>query len=155
MWKRFQRYRALDPQARKLFGRAVTLLAGIALSLRFRGFNATNAALQKRLLACAPGETPPGALSDMVEKTCRMVSAAAHYGMLRPTCLVESLALWYLLQGQGIPAQLRIGVRKSVKKLEAHAWVEYEGTALNQKEQAHRHYAAFERGLSGLPGERS
>ena len=155
MWKRFQRYRALDPRARKLFGRAVTLLAGIALSLRLRGFSATNAALQKRLLAHAPREILPGNSAETVQKTCRMVSAAAAFVILRPTCLVESLALWYLLEGQGIPAQLRIGVRKAAQKFEAHAWVEFDGVALNQEEQPHRHYAAFEPGFSDLPGEKS
>jgi len=82
-----------------------------------------------------------------------MVRAGARYGILRPTCLVESLALWYLLQKQTIPAQLRIGVRTLPEKFEAHAWVEYQGVALNQSEEQHRHYAAFDRGFSNLPGE--
>ena len=49
-----------------------------------------------------------------------------------------------MLRRQGYAAKLRIGVRKKAGKLEAHAWVEYEGAALNQAEQMHRHYAAFE-----------
>jgi hypothetical protein len=74
---------------------------------------------------------------------------------LRPTCLVESLALWYLLQEQRVPADLRIGVRKMSGEFEAHAWVEYAGAALNQTEEQHRHYAAFDRGFSDLPGDPS
>jgi hypothetical protein len=155
MWKRFQRFRALDPKARKLFGRAVILLPSIALSLRLRGFNATNEALQKKLLARAPQDSTSANSAGTVQKTCRMVGAAARYGILHPSCLVESLVLWYLLQEQGIPAQLRIGVRKSAQKFEAHAWVEYQGVALNQQEEAHRHYAAFDRGFSDLPVEKS
>lgn len=82
-----------------------------------------------------------------------MVKAAAHYGVGHPTCLEESLVLCYLLQRQGISAQLRIGVRKFQDKFQAHAWVENEGTALNQAEGAHQHYSPFESQLSELPGE--
>lgn len=155
MWKRFQRFRALDPKARKLFGRAVILLVSIDLSLRRCGFNATNEALRKKLLARAPRETIPANSADALQKTCRVVSAAARNGILRPSCLVESLVLWYFLQEQGIPAQLRIGVRKSAQKFEAHAWVDHQGVALNQEEEAHRHYAAFDREFSDLPVEKS
>ena len=87
--------------------------------------------------------------------TCRMVKAGAHYGIARPTCLGESLTLWYLLQKQGVPAALRIGVRKVSEKFEAHAWVESAGAALNQQEEPHQHYAAFDSGFSDLPGEKS
>jgi len=155
MWKAFQRYRALDPEAQRLFGRAVTLLPLIALSLRFRGFKKTKEALQKRLpLNFAQGISQERA-KETVQKTCRMVRAGAHHGIVRPTCLVESLALWYLLQKQGIPACLRIGVRKLSEKFEAHAWVEYEDAALNQPDEVHQHYAAFDSGFSDLPGEKS
>ncbi len=154
MWKAFQRYRALDPQARGLFWRAVFLLPWSAISLRLRGFNKTRAALQKHLpLAPAPIENRPAA--QVVQITCRMVKAGAHYGVARPTCLGESLTLWYLLQKQGVPAALRIGVRKVSEIFEAHAWVESAGAALNQQEEAHQHYAAFDSGFSDLPGEKS
>ncbi len=155
MWNTFHRYRALDPEARKLFGRAVTLLSLIALSLRFRGFKKTKEALQKKLPPYSPQEVVKEKAAETVRKTCRMVRAGAHYGAVHPTCLEESLALWYLLQEQGIPARLRIGVRKMSGKFEAHAWVEYDGLALNQAEEAHQHYAAFDSGFSDLPGEKS
>jgi hypothetical protein len=80
-----------------------------------------------------------------------MVKAGAHYGLGHPTCLEQSLVLWYLLQRQRIPARFRIGVRTVAGKFEAHAWVEYEGTPLNQsEEELHQHYAAFEGEFSDL-----
>lgn len=91
---------------------------------------------------------------ETVQKTCRMVKAAVHYGMGHPTCLEQALVLWYLLQGQGIPVRLRIGVRKLQEKFEAHAWVENEGVALSQVEEVHQHYAAFEGEFRELPGEK-
>jgi hypothetical protein len=154
MWEPFQRYRALDPEARKLFGRSVTLLPLIALSLRFRGFKKTKEALQKKLSLISPQQRPKQKAAEMVQRTCRMVRAGAHYGVVHPTCLEESLALWYLLQKQSLPAGLRIGVRKLPEKFEAHAWVEYEGVALNQAEEVHQHYAVFDSEISDLPGEK-
>jgi hypothetical protein len=68
---------------------------------------------------------------------------------------VESLALWHLLQKRGIPVRLRIGVRKLSGKFEAHAWVESEGVALNQVEEAHHHYMTFDSGFLDVPGEKS
>ena len=82
-----------------------------------------------------------------------MVRAAARYGFVRATCLEESLTLWHLLRKQGHGAKLRIGVRKRAQKFEAHAWVEHDGTALNQAEQMHRHYAAFESEFVGEGSE--
>jgi transglutaminase superfamily protein len=155
MWQAFQRYRALDPQARNLFWRAVFLLPWSAISLRLRGFNKTRAALQKHLAPTAAAKTENCSAAVVVQTTCRMVKAGAHYGIARPTCLGESLTLWYLLQKQDVPAALRIGVRKVSEKFEAHAWVEYAGAALNQQEEPHQHYAAFDSGFSDLPGEKS
>jgi hypothetical protein len=155
MWKLLQRYRALDPEARKVFGHAATLLPLIALSLRLRGFNKTREALQKGQSAHLSQEQRKSDPARTVEITCRMVRAGAHYGPLHPTCLVESLALWHLLQKRGIPVRLRIGVRKLSGKFEAHAWVESEGVALNQVEEAHHHYMTFDSGFLDVPGEKS
>lgn len=82
-----------------------------------------------------------------------MVSAAVRYSILKFSCLEESLGLWYLLQAQGLHAQLRIGVRKSDGKFEAHAWVERDGEALNQPGAVHKHYAAFDKELASHFGE--
>lgn len=155
MWTALQHYRALEPELRKLFWRAVVLESCLSLSLWFYGFNRTKESLQRVLPATLPISVDSESARQTVQKTCRMVSAAARYGMVRPTCLVESLALWHLLRLQHISASLRIGVRKVAQKFEAHAWVEYEGAALNQAGQQHRHYSAFDASFSDLPGESS
>ena len=151
MWKAFQRYRLLDPESRKLFWRAVTLLPVVSRCLHTRGFQRTKENLAKKLVGGSA--MAHGATVETLEKTCRMVSAGAHYGLGHPTCLEQSLVLWYLLEKQGISARLRIGVRKSAEKFEAHAWVEHDGVPLNQSEEVHQHYAAFESEFAGLPGE--
>jgi hypothetical protein len=151
MWEAFQRFRTLDSKAQKAFGRAVILLPWVMVSLRIRGFKKTKASLQGKLPR-DPQELPANA-GETVPTICRMVKAAGHYGIAHPNCLEESLVLWYLLGREHIPALLRIGVRKSQGDFQAHAWVEYQGTALNQGEWTHPHYAAFEAEFSQFPGE--
>jgi hypothetical protein len=47
MLKRLKQFKALEPGARRLFLRASALLPFISLSLRLRGFRATQSGLQK------------------------------------------------------------------------------------------------------------
>jgi hypothetical protein len=152
MWKAFQRYRGLDPEARKLFWRAATLLSFVAVSLRIRGFRRTHEALRRKLPAVAD-RVGTVANEETLQKTCRMVKAGAHYGLGHPTCLEQSLVLWCLLQSQKIPARFRIGVRKETGKFEAHAWVECQDKPLNPSDEVHQHYRAFESEFSDLPEE--
>jgi transglutaminase superfamily protein len=134
-----------------MFRRAAILLRFVRWSLHLRGYGKTFTSLQKRVSPQAQGvETRPGVRED-VQLTCRMVRAAVRYSLAQFTCLEESLTLWYLLRKQGIPACLRIGVRKENEKFEAHAWVELGGEGLNQPEATHRHYAAFDHDLPEPP----
>ena len=82
--------------------------------------------------------------------TVHMVNAADRLGLVHPSCLAKSLTLWWLLGRQGIPSQLRIGIRKDAEKFEAHAWVDCDGTALNEPDEHHQHYVAFDAALSSL-----
>lgn len=152
MWEAFQRFKALDSKAQKIFGHAAILLPWVMASLRLRGFRRTQASLQESLRRVS--ERPVTGTAP-VETVCRMVKAAGQYGLAHPNCLEESLVLWYLLQRECIAASLRIGVRKSQGEFQAHAWVEYQGAALNQGgEWTHPHYAAFEAEFSQFPGDK-
>jgi hypothetical protein len=144
MWERLQRFRALDPAARWLFVRAFVLLPLISWSLHLRGCAATQAFLSRFLPS--PGGKDHQALDDAarVEQTVRMVRAAAHYGFGRRTCLHKSLTLWWLLRRQGISSNLRLGARKIGGEFEAHAWIDYNGTALDQGEEPAEQYAVFD-----------
>jgi hypothetical protein len=136
-----------------MFWRASILLPWLRWSLRLRGYGKTFASLQKRVPpATKEKDNRPGEREE-VRAACGMVIAALRYSFLQYTCLEESLTLWYVLRKEGIPACLRIGVRKENEKLEAHAWVEHRGEALNQDEAMHRHYAAFEQDLQEPPAE--
>jgi Transglutaminase-like superfamily len=154
MWERLRRFSALERPARGLFLRAMALLPLIALSLRWRGYRTTQAALQRFL--SSPNEKPDDALvGKNVAVTAHMVNAADRHGPVHPSCLAKSLTLWWLLARQGISSRLRIGIRKENGKFEAHAWVERDGAALNEPDGHHRHYAAFDESLSAMPPEES
>jgi len=127
-----------------MFRRAAVLLPLVGMSLRLRGYGRTQAWLQARWERRRAALPPAADRKDIVERTCRTVRAAVHYGLPGASCLEASLTLWYLLRLQGIPANLRIGVRKHADLFEAHAWVEHEGAALNQVEETHRHFAPFD-----------
>ena len=136
-----------------MFRRAAILLPLVRWSLRLRGYGKTFTSLQRRIQFQAREAESWPASREGVQTTCRMVCAALRYSFSQYTCLEESLTLWYLLRKQGIPVCLRIGVRKENEKFEAHAWVEHGGTALNQDEAMHQHYAAFEQDFPESPAE--
>jgi hypothetical protein len=146
MWEHLRRFKALEPRARGLFLRAAVLLPFISVSLRLRGFRATQSSLQKRLpkALSALSDKSNGVQTEPANLTARMVRSAAHRTWGNPACLEQSLALWWLLGRQGISTSVRIGTRKTDQKFEAHAWVECEGVALNEAEEPHQHYAAFD-----------
>ena len=90
-----------------------------------------------------------------VALTARMVRSAAYRSFRKASCLEKSLAVWWLLGRQGISSSVRIGTRKTGGKFEAHAWVECDGVALNEPEEPHRHYAAFDEAFPVLGTEKN
>jgi len=99
----FQRYRALDSEARKMFRRARNT------SSPRRGISAPARLWEDTGVVAGPlGAPQPGLAAnrqqqDIVENTCRMVRAAVHYGLPGASCLEASLTLWYLLRLQEFP----------------------------------------------------
>jgi transglutaminase superfamily protein len=149
MLESLRRFSTLERPAQMLFLRALALLPLVSLSLKLGGFRPTRSLLQKTL---SPPILPmdSDSASKNVTLTAHMVNAADRRGLVHPSCLAKSLTLWWLLGRQGIASRLRIGIRKENGKLEAHAWVESNGIALNEPEEHHRHYAAFDAALDSL-----
>jgi len=152
MLKSLRRFSALERPAQTLFLRALMMLPLVGLSFKFRGFEATRATLRKTLSHTTP-QTDTDSSETQIALVAHMVNAADRHGLVHPSCLVKSLTLWWLLGRQGITSELRVGVRKEGGNLEAHAWVERNGIALNEPEERHRHYAAFDAALASLPEE--
>jgi Transglutaminase-like superfamily len=152
MWEQFRRFSALERPAQGLFLRALVLLPLVALSLRWRGLRATQSSL-KLFLSDSHLEHEPALVRKDAAVAAHMVNAADVHGLVHPSCLAKSLALWWLLARQGISSHLRIGIRKENEKMEAHAWVERDGAALNEPDERHHHYSAFDAAFSSLSRE--
>ena len=152
MWEKLRRFSALDGTARGLFLRALVTLPVVALELKLRGFAHTQAALQRKLSLPQP-ELSPELVKTRTALTAHMINAADRHGLVHPSCLAKSMVLWWLLGRQGIRTQLRIGIRKQEEKFEAHSWVERDGVALNEPDEHHKHYAAFDAAFSSFVEE--
>ena len=109
------------------------------LLLRTLGYRRTRALGER--LSLRRG-APPDA-TERATSTTRLVWVADQRVPGSRTCLSRSLALWYLLRNQGVPTDLRIGVRAGGVPLDAHAWVEHEGRALNDDEGVAHRYATL------------
>jgi hypothetical protein len=65
---------------------------------------------------------------------------------LRVRCLEQSLTLYWLLRRRGVQVSLRLGVNPY--RFRAHAWIEYDGKAIEEDPES---IAALSP-LPGLPG---
>ena len=92
-----------------------------------------------------PGErkSSGGTVMETARRVSRMVAIAAGRTSFRPSCLERSLVLWALLGRHGIDGELHLGVSKDNGDFEAHAWVELNGTVLNDTDDVRERFAPF------------
>jgi hypothetical protein len=108
-----------------------------AVGLRLLGVSR----MLKRSTGGKPGRVSPGAAQQVFATHALALKRGGYHG----TCLTRSLALVWLLRGQGLAGELRIGVRREAGEFLAHAWVEHGGTPLNDAPGIARAFAAFDR----------
>jgi len=87
---------------------------------------------------------PEGASLLIAQQTGRLVEWAARYGPYRGNCLSRSLTLWWLLRRQGLESELRIGASTAGGRFEAHAWIEFQGTVINDRADVRERYGVFD-----------
>ena len=81
---------------------------------------------------------PPDVQRRRLDRTLEAVGTASRYYHRRHLdCLPRSLAIYVLLRRQGVPATLRIGVKRF--PFAAHAWVECLGEVLDDSIDDWRH----------------
>lgn len=86
----------------------------------------------------AAGPSPAGdrEIEPAARRAALAVNRAAAYGVFRPLCLVRSVALNRMLEAHGLHgSKVCVGVRKVRGRFAAHAWVEYKGQVLGDREQ--------------------
>ncbi|MFI5329492.1 MAG: lasso peptide biosynthesis B2 protein [Desulfobaccales bacterium] len=127
-----------------MLAQAFLTLPLIAVGLLWPGFRRLHACLVRwQRPAGHPGPEPGAGPWPQACVTARLVRIAARYSLIRLNCLPKSLALWWLLHRQGIGSDLRIGVTPKEGRLEAHAWVEFQGVPLNDQDDVHERFAPF------------
>jgi hypothetical protein len=139
---KIQRFLELSASEKALFTALVVTLPLVRAGLRLLGM--------RRLQAMLKGGGPEGGVPaeaaaglEEAERLNYLLQAAAANGLLHPTCLERSLVLVWLLRKKGLQGDLHIGVRPGEGGVEAHAWVEYAGTVLNDSDRVRENYAAF------------
>jgi hypothetical protein len=140
MSRRLQLFFAWPRADRWILAQSLILLPLLALALALLGYKRT----QRLLLRFAPPTVEPPTLTEaQMRRIGQLVNLAANRGLYRATCLKRSLALWWILRQRGIDSDLRFGVRRGDNKIDAHAWVEYQGLVLNDRATVNTDYAPF------------
>lgn len=127
------------------------LLHGVALALRWAGFQRVYGLLERWPSGSDRALDDEEWILTRTHATVRLVRGAAAWSLHHPTCLHRSLTLWWLLRQQGIASELRIGVRMEQGRFEAHAWVERQGAALNDRADIGQDFAPFDTASWSLP----
>lgn len=81
--------------------------------------------------------------SGVVDRVCRAVNYACIWYPKQALCLQRSFVTTYLLRKHGIAAQMVLGAQKLPFK--AHAWVEVDGLAINERSNVQATYAVWDK----------
>ncbi len=125
------------PSRRRLVGHAVWRLLRVDLALRLKGFTHLYHAIAQHPIG--PVTAPDRIVIDVREAVDR---ACAIYPR-QALCLQRSAAATWLLRDYGVPATLVVGARKY--PFRAHAWVEVDGTVVNDKRGVKDYYQELDR----------
>jgi hypothetical protein len=80
---------------------------------------------------------------DATDRICDAVNLACSWYPKRALCLQRSAVATCMLRSCGVPAQMVIGAQKLPFK--AHAWVEVNGRAVNERTDVQTIYGVWER----------
>jgi len=138
------------PRDHWLTFRLLLLLPAFGAALRLGGFRRAYGAAE--WLSARSVRRPPGGSRTPQQITDLVVHVNRHVLPYQSKCLLESLALWYLLRRRGYDAALYLGARTLLGPFEAHAWVELDGKVLNDAPNVRDVYEPFElAGTSARP----
>lgn len=146
-WVRFCK---LSGRERRDFFLGLLFLPAVVIWLRVSTFQRVQQALEKwHGTAALANHRDNTRIFTESQSASRMLDAASRRGVVRGNCLSRSMVLCWLLRRRGIPAHLRIGARKIGNQLEAHAWVEVAGRAINDSDDVQTRYAPFAGPVTG------
>ena len=138
---RGDKWRALSRPDRTRLVALLGILQVMDLSLRALGLRCTQRWLGMN--RPVPPQAQPLATTTMADarRLAELAAIAGRRGPLNTTCLRQALAVQWWLRRRGLDAQLRLGARVIGGSLDAHAWVELDGTPLAQDHLLHTAFA--------------
>ena len=151
MTAHLRKLQQLSWSERGLLLQAFLALPLVALGVRAFGLRPVHACLAN--LSPLDQNLDEDARKLLLPRACaiaRIVKIAARHGLWRPKCLTQSLVLWWFLRPQKIDGDLRIGVQPKGDRLEAHAWITFQGLVLNDGDDVHLRFAPFAKPI--IPG---
>jgi hypothetical protein len=86
---------------------------------------------------------PQSDVSGVVDRVCTAVNYACVWYGKQALCLQRSFVTTYLLRKHGVAAQMILGAQKLPFK--AHAWVEVDGRAINERSNVQATYAVWDK----------
>lgn len=120
-----------------LFIRALLALFAYDVLSSFCRFETIYAMVKSWTVACAPSD------QDTINRVCMAVNYACIWYPKQALCLQRSFVTTYLLRKNGVPAHMVLGAQKLPFK--AHAWVEVDGQAINERSDVQAIYAVWDR----------
>ena len=126
--------------------RAVPLVAAVQLCLwviPFRTLHKRWPALLPRLVRPVEQATLP------LERIVWLVRVASRF-IPGAHCLARAITAQLLLAREGYLVQMRIGVRKRGNSLDAHAWLEYRGVPLFERDAQLNEFKPFEATITSV-----
>lgn len=141
------RFLRLPLSEKFLCAQAFALIPLTAMALRIAGLNPWQSLLSK-FIPKHREDSSTAARAEQAFRVAHLVDAAARRLPFHANCLHQSVVLWWLLRRRGLAADLRIGSRTQGDTLEAHAWVEYAGTVLNDSSDVRLRFTPFDRSIT-------
>jgi transglutaminase superfamily protein len=120
-----------------LFFRALLTLFAYDVLSTFCRFETIYSMVKNWKLVSAPFS------QDTINRVCIAVNYACAWYPKQALCLQRSFVTTYLLRKQGVPAHMVLGAQKLPFK--AHAWVEVDGQAINERSNVQATYAVWDR----------
>lgn len=142
MGSKWKRWRLLSRAERRQLTRLAIALPLMDVALRALGFRRLRDALDRATPGAGSQPATAGHLQKGESLARLAVIAGHHIPLFNTTCLRQALYVYWQLRRHGLAPDLKIGVMPHAGALDAHAWVELDGTALAQPGLAHRAFAA-------------
>ena len=130
---RWQDWVNLNRQQKKLYLYSLVYLKAISILLHLFRYQDLHKFLKKRVPL--KSNLPSELAISRATKLSGIVESAGRTRLVNASCLRRSLVLWYLLRREGIESNLCFGVRKVADEIIGHAWVEIDGSVINDDQE--------------------